>query len=941
HFQGDATALITVERGGILKTDVLALTSNSAIYDLEITPDMAPNAFVSVTVIKGEDATNFTPAFRTGLIGLNVDTEQLQLNVEVSADRDQAEPQEEVVYTVRVTDFRGQPVQAEIGLALVDEAVLALLPDNLPSLMAYFYSRQGLGVRTANALIYNVDQTTQEIINVQKGGGKGGGDYFGIFTIRKDFITTPLWQPFVVTDLSGVARVRVTLPDQLTTWVLDARAYSLPVGGSETTLVGQAMHSLISTRPLLIRPETPRFYVVGDTSVVSAIVNNNTDEAQDVVAILGAEGGALAGDPTLYATIPAHGRHKFDWPMTVEDSEGVDLVFRVMTTDGRYVDAAKPVTPVGSGGLIPVRRYETPDVTATSGVIGAEGGVRSEGVLVPLPFDDASRISDGDTLRLRVDRSLASGMFDAMRALEIEPYYCIEQVVSRFLPDVVTYQALAARSLDSDEARAAAEALHEQLSAELEAALQRLYNDQHYNGGWGWFIGDQTDQLISAYAVLGLAEARAAGWQIDENVLVQGVTALQRGLKTVDSQTPAWDLNRQAFILYVLARATQANANRVGDLMEPSTIYYDVSRTVSLFNQRDRMNIDARAFLAMTFHIIEPASGYHTQPLMESITRSALISPTGLHWQESFVDAWNWTTDTRTTAIVLKALVETDPSSPQIPDAVRWLMNARRFDRWETTQETAWSVMALSAFTRQTRDALPDYRFDVKLNDEALLTNQRATSDNARQPVTLDVPAAEMERDAVNRLDVQRTPGDGTLYYSAELRTYLPVEEVDALSRGLIVQRVYSLAEDEERTPITQARVGDLIRVTLTIIVPETLNYVAVEDPIPAGTQSVNTSLETTPRLDKDDPLRYGWTSWAFTHVELRDDRTVLYAPYLPRGTYQFIYELRAGAEGDYHVLPARGFAMYRPEVFGRTAGQMFTLLPAEPEPEPSEVYTF
>ncbi|MCC7207023.1 MAG: Ig-like domain-containing protein, partial [Anaerolineae bacterium] len=152
-FQGDATALITVERGGILRTDVLALTSNSAIYDLEITPDMAPNAFVSVTVIKGEDATNFTPAFRTGLIGLNVDTEQLQLNVEVSADRDQAEPQEEVVYTVRVTDFRGQPVQAEVGLALVDEAVLALLPDNLPSLMAYFYSRQGLGVRTANALI--------------------------------------------------------------------------------------------------------------------------------------------------------------------------------------------------------------------------------------------------------------------------------------------------------------------------------------------------------------------------------------------------------------------------------------------------------------------------------------------------------------------------------------------------------------------------------------------------------------------------------------------------------------------------------------------------------------------------------------------------------------------------------------------------------------------
>jgi len=61
---------------------------------------------------------------------------------------------------------------------------LSLMPDDLPSLMSYFYSSQGLGVRTANALIYNIDQTTQEIINVKKGGGKGGNDYFGIFTVR-------------------------------------------------------------------------------------------------------------------------------------------------------------------------------------------------------------------------------------------------------------------------------------------------------------------------------------------------------------------------------------------------------------------------------------------------------------------------------------------------------------------------------------------------------------------------------------------------------------------------------------------------------------------------------------------------------------------------------------------------------------------------------------
>jgi len=158
------------------------------------------------------------------------------------------------------------------------------------------------------------------------------------------------------------------------------------------------------------------------------------------------------------------------------------------------------------------------------------------------------------------------------------------------------------------------------------------------------------------------------------------------------------------------------------------------------------------------------------------------------------------------------------------------------------------------------------------------------------------------------------------------------VENVKALSRGIVIQRSYSLDTDKKHTPITTAHVGDEIRVTLTIIVPETRYYVRIEDPIPAGTQAIDVSLQTTPKRDVNDPLQYGWTYWVFTHTELRYDRTVLYAPYLPKGTYQYVYRLRAGAAGTYHVLPANGHEFYMPEVFGRSDGQIFTLLPPSPE---------
>lgn len=914
-FQGESTALVTVERGGILKTEIIRLESNSAIYKLPITPDMAPSAFVSVTVIKGEDATNFTAAFRTGLIQLIVETDQLRLNVKITSDKKTVGPQQEVTYNIQVTDYKGEPVRAEVGLALVDEAILALMPDDLPSLMAYFYSRQGLGIRTANALIFNIDQTTQEIINVQKGGGKGGSDYFGIFTIRKNYIPTPLWNPSLITDLNGEATVKVKMPDQLTTFVLDARAYSLPVGVNNTTLVGQATHSLTSTKPLMIRPEVPRFYVQGDTSVASAIVNNNTVSPQEVVVRLEITGAAVPGELVQYATIPPGKTQKFDWPLHILDVEGVDMTFKVATRNWQYSDAAKPITGTGDDRILPVLRYETPDTVTTGGVIGSAGGSRTEGVIVPsLPNADPT-VPDRNRLNLRVERSLASGLMQSLYALDVFPHSCVEQTVSRFLPNAIMLRAKRALGLDDS-------VQFQALYRVMETTLQRLYSNQQVDGGWGWFVSDRSDQLMTAYVVLGLVEAQQGGWRIDYRVVDKAVERLRTSLKDFTEGSNYWDMNRQAFVLYVLARASQPYE---GVIPKP---VHDVSRSVMLFNLRDKLNLDAKAFLALTFAMIDPESGFHRTPLIDDIKRAAKLSPSGYYWQEKNADAWNWTTDTRTTAIILKALVETEPTSDLIPGAVRWLMAARQFDRWETTQETAWSVMALTAYMEKSGDFRPSYTFTLSANDKPITDGQNANPENVNEVYDLRVPLTDLLAEQVNRLKFERSAGDGNLYYTAQLQTYLPVAQVKAVSRGIYISRTYSLEDDPDHKPITMARQGDRIRVTLTIIVPEAVNYAVIEDPLPAGTESIDTSLQTSQRISLTQPLRYGLSYWVFTHTELRDDKSLLYAPYLPQGTYQFIYQLRAGAPGKYHVLPANGRAFYTPEIFGRTDGSLFEILP-------------
>src|SRR5258706_13964321 len=128
-------------------------------------------------------------------------------------------------------------------------------------------------------------------------------------------------------------------------------------------------------------------------------------------------------------------------------------------------------------------------------------------------------------------------------------------------------------------------------------------------------------------------------------------------------------------------------------------------------------------------------------------------------------------------------------------------------------------------------------------------------------------------------MKINRTGGDGVLYCPAHLRAYLPVDQIKALSRGMTLSRTYSLMNDETSKPITQAKVGDSIRVTLTIVVPQDLNYVVIDDPIPAGTEAVNPQLPTTgtigqePELNPDNTMQNAYRWGGFTTPEPANSR--------------------------------------------------------------------
>jgi uncharacterized protein YfaS (alpha-2-macroglobulin family) len=226
------------------------------------------------------------------------------------------------------------------------------------------------------------------------------------------------------------------------------------------------------------------------------------------------------------------------------------------------------------------------------------------------------------------------------------------------------------------------------------------------------------------------------------------------------------------------------------------------------------------------------------------LATSAIQSAAGAHWEEKdYNDYWNWNTDTRTTAIVLNAMVQLDPKNPITANAVRWLMNHRESGHWHSTQETAWSLMALTNWITVTKEFESNYQWATALNG-ALLKDGQVTKDNLAETVKLTVENNDLLKDVENWLVFTRGTGTGDLYYDAYLRITLPVESIEPLDQGVSLSRQYFTLTDSKK-PIKEIQRGQIVRVRLTIVVPTSLHYVAIDDPLPAGLEAIDASILT------------------------------------------------------------------------------------------------
>ncbi|MGC9348354.1 MAG: alpha-2-macroglobulin family protein [Anaerolineae bacterium] len=919
-FEPPYEVLMTIEREGILYVERFTAREASPLIEIPIEEQHVPNIVVSFVVVKGVDGSQATPDIRVGMVQMEVEPVEQTLTVSVTpecADAERStegictyEPGDTVTLAVRASGAGGEPADAEVALAVVDKAVLALADDNAPSLLDAFYAPRELSVMTGDGLLALNNRLHADMEALRRraqqiareytmGGIGGGGGGMPAYTpdVRQEFPDTVFWEARLRTGPGGEVEVNFRAPDSLTTWVADARAVT------EQTEVGQTTQEFRVTRPLLVRPVTPRFFVAGDRAEVAAVVHNNT--ANDLEVDVGLETNMeMAGPAQQRVSLPAEGQTRVSWTILVPESgfDAADLTFSA--DGGGYRDAARPSVGRETDNALPIYRYETPEVVSASGAL-TEAGSRIEVLILP------PEAGPDSTLTLTLEPSLAAGMLSGLDYLKHYPHECIEQLVSRFLPNLASYQALSELGLDSAE-------LERDLEEQVDTAVKRLLQRQSVSGGWGRWWSDTSDLQVSAYATWGLVQAKAAGFDVDDRKINNALNFLERRL--------ASPLEEEGSVLpQTLARYVLAEAGREA----PESL------DTALYESRETLGVTERAYLALAWGVSDPQDP-RVVSLLKSLRADVAMSAGGAQWEET--EREHWVTATRATAVALDTFARLAPDDPLVPQAVRWLMAGRTRDHWSTTQETAWAVMALTDVMVATGELDADYDWGIALNAEAVDEGTIAAAD-VQTAMEYVMEADDLRRASPNALEISRGEGDGTLYYTADLAIYQPVGDLTAESRGVTIDRQYCKAENgaepEERdreltpcTPVTTAHPGDLIEVRLTLTLPRTRHYLVVEDFYPAGMEPVDPTLRTEQTGTAPSLLgrRTGWWWPRLSHEELRDERAVFYADRLSAGTYQLRYYLRAAVPGEYGALPATASEMYFPEVWGRSAGALFVV---------------
>ncbi len=920
-----AKALVSVERGRIFSYEVLDITDSIFQYSFRVTDDHVPNVYAAVVLLAPGGQMKF------GNLQFNVNRDQKKLSIEITTNKTSYLPGEQVTLTVKTTDALGRAVPANVSVAVADLSVLALSGNPKKNPLVFFYDGFPLTVST-EANTKNL-LTETPIPSGTKGGSGGGGD--GLANkVRGEFKDTAFWRSDAVTNAAGVATMTFTLPDNLTKWQVES------VGITKDTLVGASYKEVIAQKQLMAVPIIPRFVVPGDEFMVGLKIFNQTNESQPLNASIKSATLKLVGASQKSLTIAAGKTETVYFPVVA--SATMDRGVHTLTLSAQNEDFNDTVEQ-----RIPITRNMTYEATATAN--GTTDATSKEYLFLP-----GNVIPDQGGLTIKTSATLALYLTDALTYMFQYPYGCSEQIASKLRAIAIAKRVLTLPNVGKQFVLPKVQFDGKEYSIDDAVAIgmKQMLDNQNGDGGFTYYkwSGAKSDPALTATVLQSLMDLRAAGYSVSQNVIDLAVNYSYNQIGSHTEQyyrDNQYQFNEMIAVLSVLQR-----------IRTSSVAYGSAVRTISNIATQSYISDKMGSMTLGTLALLTADPNTSFSAVMKTRAFAALQNRVAIDSRGAYVAPREgsvlWTfyeTREKDSALLLEAVTIDKREYTETDNLIRSLMASRTKDgSWGSTNTTATVLNALAKYLEWKRELSSQFTLDTLLDGKSLVKSSFGP-DNILKPIETFLATDKIALDKLHLISFAKENQNkepNKFYYDLSLKYFLPANLIPPRDEGFTVTRnLYALTDTTYAKPLTTAKVGDIVRGVVTIVMPKYRHFVALEDAIPAGFELVDFKLKTEDQsvvesqsaptqeqsaLSSTLPVSYDesvppiFETFYPDFEELRDDRVFAFEQSVKPGTYTYTYYLRATVPGTFRYLPAVVSEMYYPENFGRNGGSMFTV---------------
>jgi len=780
-------------------------------------------------------------------------------------------------------------------------------------------------VADADDMVYAEAEKAEETVD---GGMDNGGQVKTEDRPRPVEMPLAFFMPCLTSDDEGNVNIDFETPNFNTTWQFQIAGYT------DELLTASLAMDAVASKPVMVQSNLPRYLRVGDNaSVMALLFNNSTD-------ILPLHGEIEVYDPLTGKVIVSRHFKVEEIAPSANRMIAVDfrvpsdvsaLAVRAYAYGGDYSD--------GEQDAIPVLPSSTPVVESTQFYIGPGAATFCE--KLPKFRKDANltlkycdnpmwecilalpSISNPESKNLT---ALMRALYGNSIALHVSSEYpavregIVKAVAARNTGDSTVLRS----NLQKDAAlktvalintpwvnNASAETQRmESLSGLLDkdaaqSSVDRIMADivslQNSDGGWSWCPDMSSSVFMTQRALLHFGMMKHIG-------CLPGNTSdmIKRGVAYCD---------REIYEKYVKSNHQFSTLSMLNYLYVRS--FFDVGNGPSGFNllKAKALKKISEGWAEFTVYdkataatLLSRSKGYESiaPVILESLRQFASKSDAKGWWYDNLSSGWNGWTKLITTAQVLEAYAEIEPEAPAVDGLRQWLVLQKETEDWggnPYTVEVIQSILSCDddwTFT----GGMPEISLDgkpLRIPSQEMLTGV----------LTLDINPKEASG---KRLEIVKK-SEGPAWGGVISQYVDPIKEVkaEACENLKIEKKIYVVTDSESGEEVRESdvKVGDKIRVTLTVTCDKDMNYVALID-------------ERAACLEPDEQLsRYTVNDGLWLYREVRDSKTSFFIGFLPKGVNVISYDCHVDREGEYALGIASVQSQYSPAQVAHSSGGM------------------